>query len=171
MKLFLFLLILVSLIFPSSIYASDYVLPYPPVMPGGTMYKIRLLTEEVKRIWSFGSLSQFKYNLEQSDKYLVQTKVLVEYKQYLLGYESLQKSNQFFEKSRYFVNEAKLERKDISAQEKTLHTAAEKHSEVLNKLKNEVPSEFNWTPEKSLATQLRIHELIDTSINIRKTTK
>ena len=57
---------------------SDYVLPYPSSMPGSKFYQIRLIWDEVKKYWYFGSFGQFEYNLKQSDKYLVEAKTLFE---------------------------------------------------------------------------------------------
>ena len=77
----LFFIILI----PSSVYAqSSYVLPYPSQMPGGLYYKIHLIYENVSKYWYFGDFGRFDYNLKQSDKYLVETKTLFEYKQILV---------------------------------------------------------------------------------------
>ena len=51
---------------------SPYVLPYPSAMPGSIFYKLNLIQDELLRFWYFGDFGQFKYNLAQSDKYLVE---------------------------------------------------------------------------------------------------
>src|SRR5687768_12398331 len=91
--------VLLFLFTPASTLAqSDYVLPYPSSMPGSSLYKIRLIFEEINKYWYFGNISQFTYNLRQSDKYLIEAKTLFEYKQYFLAYQALEKSNHYFNK-------------------------------------------------------------------------
>src|SRR3989344_5431061 len=76
---------------------SSYVLPYPSAMPGSNFYKLHVLYEQLSRYWYFGDFGQFKFSLRYADKYLVEAKILFEYKQYLLGYSALDKSNLYFQ--------------------------------------------------------------------------
>lgn len=171
MRLFLFFTAVFFFILPVNVYASEYVLPYPPVMPGSMTYKMRLVVEEVKKIWSFGSIAQYKYNLELSDKYLVQAMVLFDYDQYLLGFQSLQKSNEFYRAALASLAKAKNEGKNMTAQERVFSEAGEKHILVLNELKRKIPAEFLWSPENTVPTNLLLHELIEVSIQVRKVSK
>jgi hypothetical protein len=170
MKAILSLLILLfSLSFPTTTFAqSDYVLPYPAVMPGSKLYLLQELKNSTLQYWYFGDFGQFDYNLRQSDKFLVEAKILFEYKQYLLAYAALQKSNKYFEKvSPNLVNAAK-EGKDISEKEKILTEAALKHAEVLQSLQEDLPETFLWQPEKKSATELNLKKEIEKSIEIRR---
>lgn len=147
---------------------SSYVLPYPSVMPGSKAYKLHLFWEKISKYWYFGSFGQFKYNLKFSDKYLVEAKTLFEYKQYLLAYNALQRSDQYFKNIPSLLIKAQEENKDITQTQKIFKEASLKHIEELTKLKEVVPKEFVWKPEKSNETKLNLWESIDNSLKIRK---
>ncbi|OGH08649.1 MAG: hypothetical protein A2152_03230 [Candidatus Levybacteria bacterium RBG_16_35_6] len=155
--------------FAYSVYAqSNYVLPYPSSMPGSYFYKLHLIEEYFLKYWYFGDFGQFNYNLKESDKYLVEAKTLFEYKQYLLAYNSLKKSNKYFQNTFPYLLSAKDHGKNINDKTLLFKEAGKKHKEVLVKLKNEVPAEFNWTPEKEISQNLNLFDLIDESIKIRE---
>lgn len=168
------LLSLIALIFtfsvffsPSAFAQSDYVLPYPSYMPGNRMYKIHQIIEVLENYWYFGNFGKFDYNLTLSDKYLVEAKTLFDYKQYLLAYKALEKSNQYFLKTAPYLQKAKEDGKDISQKRVILRSAAEKHVEILQDLAKRVPDTLIWKPEKASSTTLDIKNLIQTSIRIR----
>jgi len=167
----LFVIIFVLLLFLTSFLptfaSSNYVLPYPSAMPGGVSYKLHLVWEKILQYWYFGDFGQFTYNLNESDKYLVEAKTLFEYNQYLLGYKALQKSNDYFVKIAPFLKSAKKNEKNVSEKKVILISASQKHIEVLEKMRDDTPENFYWTPEKSPASLLKIHLLIDGSIQIR----
>jgi len=157
--IFLFLFI------PYQSYAlSDYVLPYPSVMPGSALYKPHILWERLMAYWYFGNLAQFKYNLKESDKYLVEAKVLCEYKQYLFCYKALDQSNFYFMKAYPFLIKAKNQGKDIAIQKWIFRTAAEKHTEVLQKMRQENPENFLWKPEKASSVTIFLYKKIDETV-------
>ncbi len=162
--LFLFLILAMS----SSVYAeSSYVLPYPSVMPGNRFYEVKMIWDEFKKYWFFGNFGQFKYNLDQSDNYLVEAKTLFEYKQYLLGYNALKKSDFYFGNIQPHLLMSKNEGRDITEKEKILKSAVQKHREVLNNIRSKVPNTFKWEPEKDLPTVLYLHKSIEEAISIR----
>lgn len=150
---------------------SSYVLPYPSFMPGSGIYKIHLLWEELMNYWYFGNFGKFTYNLKQSDKYLVEAKTLLEYKQYLLGYKALKRSNDYFTKVNPYLNKARIENKNISQRQNILKEAALKHIEVLKKTKQDVPEAFVWQPERLPSTTLNLKKSIEESIVIRNITE
>jgi len=164
---FVAVFILFLFISTHSLAKSSYVLPYPSYMPGSALYKPRLLMEKLSEYWHFGNFSRFSYNLKQSDRYLVEAKTLFEYNQYLLGYDALKKSDRYFKKTLPNLEDAGDEGKDISQNRKTLSLAAEKHIELLAKIKEVVPEKFNWQPEKSASTLLDLKSSIESSISIR----
>lgn len=154
--------------FSLSYAQSTYVLPYPSVMPGGIQYKIHTVWENLLKYWYFGSFGQFTYNLKESDKFLVEAKVLFEYKQYLLGTTALEKSNFYFVHVKPYLMKAEKEGKDISQKKVILHEASLKHIEVLTSLKTNVPDSFLWQPEKSPTTQLPLKKVIQDAIEERE---
>lgn len=170
MKVFrIFSIIFLFLFLPQISFAqSSYVLPYPSSMPGSFAYKLHLVFENVSRYWYFGDFGQFDYNLKMADKYLVQAKTLFEYKQYLLGYKALQKSDLHFAKIIPSLGKASHKKKDISGKKTILSKAAQKHIEVLEKTELETPDVFNWQPEKALPTNIYLKKDIEKSIDIRR---
>lgn len=171
MKLFgvaVFFLIFFSTMIGSVYAQSNYVLTYPSNMPGNLFYKFRLIYENVSKYWHFGDFGQFDYNLKLSDKYLVEAKTLFEYKQYLLGYKALEKSDQYFVNILPNLTKAEKNGKNILQKRRILKEAAQKHNEVLNKMQIDSPDVFNWQPEKTLPTMLNIKAAIGRAVNIRK---
>lgn len=159
----------IMLILPRSVFpASDYVLPYPSAMPGNKLYKLNLAKEKILKYWYFGDFGQFKYSLKQSDKYLVEAKTLFEYKQYLLAFEALDKSEVYFQQTLPNLVKAKQKRKNISVNRDILKLASLKHIEVLLEIKQNIPDKFVWVPEKSAPVALNLSEKIKESINSRK---
>jgi len=164
------ILVLFFLIFfKTSVFAqSSYVLPYPSSMPGSLSYKIHLIYEDISKYWYFGDFGQFDYNRKMADKYLVEAKILFEYKQYLLGYKALGKSDQYFINILPNLIKAEKNGKNILQKKAVLDEASKKHIEVLRGIENNVPSVFIWEPEKSTPTTLNLKEALDISIQLRE---
>ena len=167
--IYLFALVLFLFLLPRIVFAqSSYVLPYPSSMPGSLAYKFHLIYETLSKYWHFGDFGQFNYNLKISDKYLVQARTLFEYKQYLLGYKALRKSDEHFAKISAYLEQANRKNKNISNKKTVLKEAALKHIEVLEKMDTETPDVFNWEPEKVAPTSLYLKRDIESAIKIRK---
>ena len=166
-KYVLLFLILILMSVPSAFARSNYVLPYPSAMPGSKSYKVHLIWEELLKYWYFGNFGQFKYNLMESDKYLVEAKTLFEYNQYLLGNTALGKSNSYFLQAYPFLIRAQNENKDVIKSKLLLKQAALKHVETLQMLESVIPKTFTWQPEKSSPTILNLKNLLEESIAIR----
>lgn len=170
MKFFLsiFFTFIVFIISAKNIYAQQlHVLPYPSEMPGSKLYALYLIKEAILKYWYFGNFSQFTYNLMYADKYLVEAKTLFEYQQYLLGSKALKKSDTYFQNAPLFLTKAQKEGKDISQKQRIYAEAAQKHTEILLKLRQETPKDFLWQPEKSGSSMLELWKEIDESIKIR----
>jgi len=164
----IFLSFLIFLLSTQFVFAdSQYVLPYPSSMPGTFQYKLRVITEPLFKLWYFGDLARFKYDLKQSDKYLVEAKTLFEYKQYLLAVDSLKKSDNYFEAAKKDLKIAE-KRKNIQEQELILKEASLKHIEIIEWLRQNTPETFFWRPEKTVPTNLNIWRNLDASIKIRE---
>lgn len=158
---FLFFLHVVS----AGVYAeSTYVLPYPSEMPGSKLYRVQQLMEIINKYWYFGDFGQFIYHKKYADKYLVQAKILFEYKQYLLGYASLQRSDFYFSQIFTDLKEAQQHGKDISTNRKVLSEAALKHIEELRKMQVVAPKKIKWVSEKAPVVNLEINNLIEKAI-------
>jgi hypothetical protein len=170
MKNYTGIIIITCLIFISPIKAfaqADYVLPYPSFMPGSKLYILQEIKNSALQYWYFGNFGKFTYNLNQADKYLVEAKTLFEYRQYLLADRALKKSDYFFQQTFIYLEKAHKENKNTIQKQKILKEASLKHVEILNKLKNELPENFIWSPEKSSPTRINIKQNIDKSIEIR----
>jgi hypothetical protein len=137
-------------------------------MPGSKFYTLSVFIDEVKEYWYFGDFGKFKYNLGQSDKYLVEAKTLFEYKQYFLGSSALKNSNDYFQNVENNLELANRNGKNIKDKEVLYKQASLKHIEILTRLKKEIPRNFFWVPEKGTPTDLFLHKDIDDAISIRK---
>lgn len=165
---FLLIFLLLQVLPKNAIAESAYVLPYPSVMPGTILYKAHLVLELFQQFWYYGDFGQFKYNLKQADKYLVEAKTLFEYKQYLLAVAALEKSNIYFEKIPKTLELAEKHKKNIFINKHIFQTAALKHKEVILKLLLEVPESYTWRPEKEPETVLELHNKLTEALLIRK---
>ncbi len=164
----LFLLFILYIICQPVFAESSYVLPYPSSMPGSIFYKLDLVKETLMKYWYFGDFGQFNYDFKESDKYLVEAKVLFDYKQYLLAVKALRKSDGYFKKIKPNLDSALHDGKNVKDKEEILKEAAEKHIEELNKIKNSTPINFYWQSEKSEGTKLNLSGEILNSIKIRQ---
>ena len=162
-----FIVFLVILSIPRSVIAA-YVLPYPSYMPGNKLYRVSRFMDEVKRYWYWGNLASHRYHQAQSDKALVEAKTLFEYHQYLLGVEALERSTQAVQKQNTYLLRAEKEGKDMHQARQIVREAMAEHQGVLNKLIQELPSEFVWQPEKQSSVLLPLHEIIGAALEERK---
>lgn len=168
MKLFLTLVLgIIILFYTTPLAHADYVLPYPGVMPGNKLYKVYSFIDTLKSYYSFGDIAQFKYNLSQSDKYLVEAKTLFEYGQYLLGDHALRFSDLYFKKVYPDLLSAKNHNKNTKDLQTILDQARSKHIQVLEKLREELPKTFVWQDEKKQPIQLSLEKDIKNSIQVR----
>lgn len=147
---------------------ADYVLPYPSFMPGHKLYRLSRMIDSIKRYWYWGNMASYRYYLTQSDKALVEAKTLFEYGQYLLAIDALKRSNDAVVRAPAALNKAKQEGKAIDRYERELIDAKRKHTEIITKLKVELPQEFTWRPERANPTQLHIAESLDTALRTRQ---
>lgn len=152
-------ILVLSLILVSHVEAA-YVMPYPSYMPGNRLYTLSRFLDSASKWWNFGSIASTKYALHLSDKYLVEAKTLFEYKQYLLAIDALQRSDKQV-KSLHLKTGGQLRQ--------MIREAMAVHKNVLSKLRQEVPEQYVWRPEKEEQTVLPLWKLIDASIGIRET--
>lgn len=155
------------LLSPSKIYADEYVLPYPSDMPGSKLYTLGQIVEYISKYWYFGDFAQFEYNLNLSDKYLVEAKILFEYKQYLLALDALNKSNSYFTRLEDNLTQASRNGKEISKKKEILQNASQKHRETLTQIKLIIPETSLWVTEQSSPKELFLHNSINNALNIR----
>lgn len=137
-------------------------------MPGHLLYKVRLVQEYFEKFWYFGDFGQLSFNQRMSDRYLVEAKTLFEYKQYLLATKALDKSNDYFRKIPGNLLQAKKNNKIIVDKKERVFNEREKHIEVLEELRDDLPPQFVWQDEYKDAQNLELEELINKSIVIRK---
>lgn len=150
-----------------SLVKAEYVLPYPSYMPGNKIYSVSRMMDKLKNYWYWGTIAQIKYHLSLSDKYLVEAKTLFEYKQYLLAADALSRSDAALFGISELLDKGTNENKHMSQYEQLIYDAMVVHQEKLEGMKELLPSEFIWTPEKKDATNLQIEQMLDESISIR----
>lgn len=153
---------------PQTVHA-EYVLPYPSYMPGNKIYRVTRIIDRIKKPLYFGSLGRYKYHLSLADKYLVEAKTLFEYRQYLLAVDALERSDREFASAAPYVSRGMKEGKDMRIYARNLQDASDVHISVLENLKEMLPASFEWRPEKTSATNLRLADMLDVSVALRKT--
>jgi hypothetical protein len=161
-------IVIYFLLMPVKINA-EYVLPYPSYMPGSPLYKAANFVDVFKRYWFWGSIATFRYNLECSDTLLVEAKTLFEYKQYLLGVQALQRSDQYFLKLDSAIVQIEKSGKDPLPYRQVLTDASAAHTIVLQRLVQDIPQTYVWRPKKGSETQLLLEKHLTDSMMIRKT--
>lgn len=137
-------------------------------MPGNKLYTLSRILDKVQGFWSWGNIAQERYHLGLADKYLVEAKTLFDYEQYLLAVDALQRSNQQYQLVGPYIINAQKQGIDIKDIQYTFSASEEKHEEILDMIKQEVPPVFVWTPEKDKPTNLPLDQLIDEAMAIRK---
>jgi len=167
-KLLVTCVVLLWIIFftPASAFAQEYVLPYPGFMPGHSLYKISNIVDKLQEWWSFGDFTKFHYHLNAADKKLVEAKILFEYKQFLLASESLQIYEKHLKLANNYLSTAVANGKNISQNRRLFTSAILKHSEVLEKLKLNLPERFLWSPEKESSKMIEIRIILTDAINL-----
>ncbi|MEK7060610.1 MAG: DUF5667 domain-containing protein [Patescibacteria group bacterium] len=168
MKYIVSILLFAIVIFTPARVHAEYVLPYPSFMPGNKIYRVSRMFDQLKRYWSFGSIAQTKYTMNMADKYLVEAKTLFEYKQYLLAFDALDRSDKEIVKLSKQVQSGIEEKKNMSLVVESIKEEMSVHEMLLTKLQKEMPSEFIWTPEKQASTVLSIRERLMISIKLRQ---
>ncbi|MEK7141337.1 MAG: DUF5667 domain-containing protein [Patescibacteria group bacterium] len=147
---------------------ASYVLPYPSYMPGNKLYRISRAVDDIKKYWYFGSIAKTKYYLSLSDKYLVEAKTLFEYKQYVLALDALDRSNNYAHRLSLLIVLSKQKHNDISSMIPIIQEYIIVHESILHTLRNQLPAEMLWQPEKQSPVLLPLHKSIDAAIEERK---
>ena len=129
---------------------EGYVLPYPSYMPGHKLYRVSRVLDDLKKYWYWGNIAGAKYHIGLSDKYLVEAKILFEYKQYPLALDALKRSDEQFQKISRDSSEAN-----------------EAHIVLLKKLMSELPESYTWQEEHQSPIVLDLHSALRRSIDIR----
>lgn len=168
LKIIASFILFVTLLITPRLAIAAYVLPYPSIMPGNKLYQVSRVVDQLKKYWYFGNIAQIKYHLGLADKYLVEAKTLLEYKQYLLGVDALKRSDVEFQQLPVFVAKAEKEQKDIKNFKTLIIEAATMHRSVLSTLESTLPAQFTWIPEKEKPTELNLKSIVHSSIEIRK---
>ena len=161
----------VSFLFTNFAVAADYVLPYPSYMPGHKLYKISKVIDQLKQYWYWGTFASITCHMDLSDKYLVESKTLFEYKQYLLVLHALDESNSHVTMIPMLMTRAADEQKQTVQFRRRFTEEIDKHLSVLNSMQASSPHEFLWQPEKAQATRLNLSEEITDAIKVREQLK
>lgn len=168
MKYTVIVFLILGLVSAKDLYASEYVLPYPSYMPGHMMYVARQFIEKIQQYWYFGDMAKVKYHMKMADKYLVETKTLVEYNQVKLAIEALQQSDTHFTLAVLYERDVTYDKKDNGEQKQSLREAGEKHEQIIRSLLENLPEEIEWNEEKKEPEILSIDMLFNQSSIIRK---
>ncbi len=160
----IFVIFFIFCSFPLTGIHAEYMIPYPSFMPGNKLYRISRIIDSLNDYWYFGNIAKIKYHLNLSDKYLVEAKTLMEYKQYLLAIDALKRSDSHFLQLPRYYQKAREEKIDINKLQQLAADSFRKHKEIESNLLLSLPESFTWTPEKEHETVLPLHRMITNSI-------
>lgn len=146
---------------------AGYVLPYPSFMPGNKLYAVSRIMDRVQYFWHWGDIARARYYMALSDTYLVEAKTLMEYRQYLLGRDALIRSDAAFSGILPHIRKAEANGKDTSVLLGMHKEEALMHTQVLMRLTESLPEEFEWRPEKDEPQTLKLHDVINESLQLR----
>jgi len=161
------LLVGIFLLFFTIDVRAEYVLPYPSYMPGHPLYRISRILDNFNKWWYWGNIARVKYYLKLADKYIIEAKTLIEYKQYLLAAGALARSNNAIVSLPVYLEKAKNESKDITTLRSIINDAVLAHEKILFNLSVATPENILWTPEKSQPTQIHLSDLLNQAIILR----
>ncbi|MDP3987930.1 MAG: DUF5667 domain-containing protein [Candidatus Levybacteria bacterium] len=126
---------------PSANSQSDYLLPYPGLLPDSLLYPLKLVRDRIVGFLISDPLKKSEFNLLQADKRLSSGISLFEKRKDKeeLVYSTISKGENYFEEAIVKLDEAKKQgspnTSDISTK---LSQSAKKHAEVLKDLKKKV---------------------------------
>ena len=147
---------------------AGYVLPYPSYMPGNKLYNISRVIDSLKAYWYWGNIAKVKYHLGLANKYLVESKTLFEYKQYLLATDALARSDTHVDNVLPYLKGAAVQGKDVKVLETTVGDAMLVHISVIETMKSQLPEKFIWRPEKASEIILPISSMLQHALTIRQ---
>ena len=156
-KLILSLLIIVSLFFSPAVLAQDngQVVETPekvdvyavfwPIVPGNTvadsMFWAKQLKETMMGFFSFGTINQSKYQIELSEKRLVEANKLFEDKNYNNAEKSLDLNKNHRDSAIDYLKKARDEKRNVDELSARLVTSLENQQKVINYLITLVPED------------------------------
>jgi hypothetical protein len=161
------LFIVLSFLFIIQSVRAEYILPYPGPMPGNKLYTIAQIIDKLQFYWYWGNIARANYFMELSDKYLVEAKTLFEYKQYLLGTDALQRSDNAWQKIQQYLDNAEAEGKDIEYLRIKHKEQSLVHARIIEGLIIQLPDSFRWTSEKEHEIELQLKALLKKSKELR----
>lgn len=165
------ILLFICFFIPLFTVNAEYILPYPGPMPGNKMYTLVKMIDKFQYYWFWGSIAKANYFMDLSDKYLVESKVLFEYKQYLLAVDALKRSDESWEQIDGYISRAAKEGKNIQYLQTKHQEQSVEHKQSIDRLMTMLPETFNWTPENEKSTNIQLKQLLENSKNIRNSSQ
>lgn len=156
---YLIAVILLLSVFSSSVFAqegassagdvtqeqpSTYTLPYPGMLPDNPLYSLKMLRDRIVLFLIADPVKRAEFNLLQADKRL-QAGVYLwreEPEKTELAISTISKGENYFEQAIGDTRQAIAEGKVTDQIQGDLEQAAKKHTEVLQQVYKEIPSEF-----------------------------
>jgi len=131
------------------------------------LYIVSKFIDKVRGIWSFGNIAQLKYRMSLADKYLVEAKILFEYKQYVFAVDALKKSSTEIGMITPFVQNAQQKGIDMRQFRKLICEQMVVHQSVISALSVGLPESYIWQEEKKNAVDLPINILLNEATAVR----
>ncbi len=123
---------------------STYTLPYPGMLPDNPFYSVKMMRDRIVLFLISDSLKKAQFHLLQADKRLQAGMYLwnEDNEKAELVISTISKGENYFEQALFLARQAKKEGRDVDPLVGDLEQAARKHTEVLGKLREEMPSPY-----------------------------
>jgi hypothetical protein len=121
---------------------SDYVLPYPGILPGHPLYPIKMARDQFLGWLITDPLKKAEYNLLMADKRLNSGYYLIQYGKQKDGIVTISKGEKYFGMALEWTKTAKSKGKDINPFKDTMIRSSLKHEEILTSLIEKGPMDI-----------------------------
>ena len=128
----------------ATVQLSDYVLPYPGLLPDNPLYPLKTARDRIVGFLISDPLKKASFDLLQADKrlqagvYLIQTEGKSKEQ---LAEQTISKGQNYLSESVTKLQEAKTQGRDVKDMARTISNASQKHEEVLTDLSMKVSAQ------------------------------
>lgn len=126
---------------PSAKPKIEYNLPYPGILPGHPLYKLKMVRDRILSLFISDPVKKAEYNLHMADKRLNAALFLLDKGKTKLAESTISKAEKYLEKSSNGMEQAYNAGRDITSLVSKLSLATLKHQEVLTEVLEKVPEE------------------------------
>lgn len=142
--------------------ASEYVLPYPGILPGNPLYNLKMVRDRVLGFLVADKVKRADFYLLQSDKRMAAGEALIKNNKHLLAERTMSRAVKYYEQSVKSLLELKINTDESRDLKNRLLLAGEKHQEILSGILVNLPVNLRAGYEASRMFEKRaLEELVN----------